>query len=88
MPSRELAAYVEALPAIAAERSLSAVSETAAATGSMKKGARDDLLSGWRQALRSRIRPSRPRSAAELQLYAAASGFSVKPLKRKAMPDA
>lgn len=88
MPTRELIAYVEALPAIHAGRSLAAVSETAAATGSMKKGARDDLLSGWRQALRARIRPNRPRTVEELRLYAASSGLAVQPLKRKARPDA
>lgn len=88
MPTRELAAYAEALPAIEAQRSLAAVSATAVGAGTMKKGPRDELLGAWRAQLRRFTPASRPRTTAALQLAAAGSGFAVRPLKRKAPPDA
>lgn len=83
MPTRELLAYVDALPAVRAAGSLAAVAEIAAGTGSMKKGPRDDMLAAWRRELRARQRVAKP-SLAELRGMAAASGLGVRPLKRRA----
>jgi len=82
MPTRELTAYVEALPAVMASRSLEAVAELAVGTGSMKKAARDEILAAWRRDIRLRQRVARP-SPGELRGMAAAAGIGVRPLKRK-----
>jgi len=88
MPTRELTAYVEALPAVAASRSLEAVNEIAAGTGSMKQASRDRLLAGWRRAVRSRQKVVRPSTPAELRAMAAASGIGMRVVVKAKAADA
>jgi len=84
MPTRELVCYVEALPAIAAARSLEASTEIAVGSGAMKQGARDNVLAAWRRELRARQAVVRP-SLEELRGMAAATSIGVRTVKRKAV---